>query len=152
MPDFRRRRLPHEVPTWIDPTQEAFFITINCQPRGRNQLAKADVWNELVESISFREERGEWNWRLILAMPDHLHGIVTFPNLFEPKQSISSWKRWLAMKAKIQWQDGFFDHRLRTLESATEKANYVRLNPVRAGLAKCPADWPYLRDWKLESP
>jgi REP element-mobilizing transposase RayT len=148
MPDFRRSQLPHDVPNWIDPTQEAFFITINCHPRGRNQLAKITVWADLMESIEFREKRGEWNWRCILAMPDHLHGIVTFPSKFQPRKSISDWKRWLAGRLHIQWQDGYFDHRLRSIESACEKADYIRMNPIRAGLVAAPSEWPYMRDWR----
>ena len=147
MPDFRRSHLPHDVPNWIDPTQEVFFITINCLPRGTNQLAIPEVWKELLDSIEFREHRGEWKWRCILAMPDHLHGIVTFPNSFQPRKSISDWKRWLAGRLRIKWQDGYFDHRLRNLESATEKANYIRLNPVRAGLVDSTEKWPFKRDW-----
>jgi REP element-mobilizing transposase RayT len=150
MPDFRRSQLPHDVPHWIDPTQEAFFITINCLPRGSNQLATMAVWQEIMESIVFRETRGEWSWRLILAMPDHLHGIVTFPNHFDLRKSISSWKRWLATKAHVKWQDGYFDHRLRSLESACEKADYIRMNPVRAGLVASPEEWAFVRDWKAQ--
>jgi putative transposase len=82
---------------------------------------------------------------IVLAMPDHLHGIVTFPNSFFMKKSISSWKRWFAKSQSIQWQRDFFDHRLRNLESAVEKANYIRMNPVRAGLCANPEDWPYVR-------
>jgi hypothetical protein len=37
----------------------------------------------------------------------------------------------------------FFDHRVRSEESLEEKACYIRLNPVRAGLITCPDDWPY---------
>jgi hypothetical protein len=40
------------------------------------------------------------------------------------------------------WQRGFFDHVLRSDESYAEKWNYVRANPVRAGLVNDP-DWPY---------
>jgi len=39
------------------------------------------------------------------------------------------------------WQKGFFDHVLRGSESASEKWEYVRDNPVRAGLVKCREDW-----------
>jgi REP element-mobilizing transposase RayT len=42
------------------------------------------------------------------------------------------------------WQKGFFDHVLRGEESYTQKWNYVRDNPVRAGLVKEWRDWPYL--------
>ena len=37
------------------------------------------------------------------------------------------------------WQKGFFDHVLRSQESAGEKWKYVRENPVRAGLVAIPA-------------
>ena len=42
-----------------------------------------------------------------------------------------------------RWQPGFFDHLLRNDESYAQKWNYVRENPVRAGLVQTPDDWPY---------
>jgi REP element-mobilizing transposase RayT len=151
MAHFERSRLPHDVPNWIDATQEAFFITVNCQPRGKNQLAIRHVWDAILQTLEYRENRGDWKWLLILAMPDHLHGIVTFPQRYFLQKSMADWKRWLAAKHAISWQDGFFDHRLRTLESAAEKANYIRMNPVRAGLIEKPSDWLYIRDWKTKA-
>jgi putative transposase len=41
------------------------------------------------------------------------------------------------------WQEGFFDHVLRSDESYSQKWNYVRENPVRAGLVKSVEEWPY---------
>lgn len=41
------------------------------------------------------------------------------------------------------WQKGFFDHVLRSEESYSEKWDYVRLNPIRAGLVVQAEDWPY---------
>ena len=41
------------------------------------------------------------------------------------------------------WQRGFFDHLLRSDESYAQKWNYVRENPVRAGLVTSADDWPY---------
>jgi putative transposase len=41
------------------------------------------------------------------------------------------------------WLPGFFDHILRSVESYAEKWNYVRDNPVQAGLVKTADDWPY---------
>jgi putative transposase len=41
------------------------------------------------------------------------------------------------------WQRGFFDHLLRSAESYAQKWNYVRENPVRAGLVTNAGDWPY---------
>src|SRR5688572_17763362 len=104
MEHFHRTRLPHEVPNWIDPTRETFFITVNCQPRGKNQLASPRIWSAILETIEFREQRGDWKWPLILAMPDHLHGIVTFPHRFFLQKAMADWKRWLATKHAIIWQ------------------------------------------------
>jgi hypothetical protein len=38
---------------------------------------------------------------------------------------------------------GFFDHLIRHSESYAEKWEYVRLNPVRAGLVKTCQEWPW---------
>ena len=45
--------------------------------------------------------------------------------------------------ATTLWQREFFDHVLRSAESYGEKWNYVRSNPVRAGLVLAADDWPY---------
>ena len=37
----------------------------------------------------------------------------------------------------------YFDHVLRSDESYSEKWDYVRENPVRAGLVRSANDWPY---------
>ena len=39
-----------------------------------------------------------------------------------------------ATKKRQLWQPGFFDHLLRNDESYSQKWEYVRENPVRAGL------------------
>src|SRR4029077_13534604 len=41
------------------------------------------------------------------------------------------------------WQPGFFDHVLRNDESYSQKWEYVRENPVRAGLVVRADEWPY---------
>ena len=41
------------------------------------------------------------------------------------------------------WQPGFFDRALRNDESYSQKWEYVRANPVRAGLVARADEWPY---------
>ena len=57
---------------------------------------------------------------------------------------IRAWKRWIAQSEGIIWQRGFFDHRLRTEDSAIQKRNYILQNPVRAGLVTNTSDWKYI--------
>jgi hypothetical protein len=42
------------------------------------------------------------------------------------------------------WQDGFFDHRLRSRQEADECWRYIRQNPVRAGLVTTEDEWPWV--------
>jgi len=83
-------------------------------------------------------------------MPDHLHAFVA---LDIERCPLSQWMK--ALKAAIArtlraqgvegpiWQKGFFDHLLRSGESASEKWAYVRANPLRAGLVDAEEDWPF---------
>jgi putative transposase len=41
------------------------------------------------------------------------------------------------------WQEEFFDHVLRSSESYSQKWDYVKENPVRAGLVKSSKEWPW---------
>ncbi len=79
-------------------------------------------------------------------MPDHVH-------LFSTPASRSSvplsgwvhyWKSELTKSCEMArgiWQPGCWDSRLRTNESYESKWEYVRNNPVRAGLCENADDW-----------
>ena len=81
-------------------------------------------------------------------MPDHLHAFVASDGL-----SLSAWCKSLknALSKTLRtigyeaphWQKGFFDHVLRSGESYDQKWEYMRENPVRAGLVNAAEDWPY---------
>jgi REP element-mobilizing transposase RayT len=84
-------------------------------------------------------------------MPDHLHAFVVID---AERLSLSTWIKSLKNAlsktlrlhgvASLHWQKGFFDHILRGGESYAAKWNYVRDNPVRAGLVKDPSEWSFL--------
>ena len=82
-------------------------------------------------------------------MPDHAHLFVTGGLDFELDPWIGKLKQALAKGderfggATRIWQEGCFDHVLRSDESYAEKWMYVRENPVRAGLVKSWEEWPY---------
>jgi REP element-mobilizing transposase RayT len=147
MNSIGRKHLPHEgLP--LNPLSaegEVYFITMCCIPRGANQLAKPEVWQTIEETLIVREANGDLTCRLALAMPDHLHALFGFTGSKPMTKVISDFKSWLAKQCGIHWQRDFFDHRLRSIESAAEKAKYIRMNPVRAGLVNNPKDWLYQR-------
>lgn len=139
----KRKTLPHGIPSWVEDGSE-YFITICAEPKGKNQLCHADVAESLFQALSFYQSRGDlWN-HLVLLMPDHLHAIMSFNRDVGMKKSIREFKKYAAKEFGIAWQRDFFDHRLRKDESYTEKAHYIRMNPVRAGLCDAPEAWPYV--------
>ena len=83
-----------------------------------------------------------------LIMPDHMHFFVPGGDDFKLTQWVNGLKRAIsvalgATKKRPLWQPGFFDHVLRNDESYSQKWEYVRENPVRAGLVIRADEWPY---------
>jgi putative transposase len=139
----KRTLLPHDTPNWVEPGA-LFFLTVCCEPRGTNQLCREEVARHLFEAVEFRHARRTWNVRLLLLMPDHWHGLVSFPREEHMERVLSNFKEVTAKKAGVSWQRGFFDHRLRNDESIDEKAHYIRMNPVRKGLVATPEEWAWV--------
>ncbi len=146
--DIGRKKLPHDPSPEVIPNCEfeVFFITICCSPRCHNQLAVKETWNVLQETLRHRESLGHWRVSLLLAMPDHLHALCAFDGTRPMHRVIADFKSWVSRKAGVRWQRDFFDHRLRSWESAAEKRNYILKNPVRAKCILEGESWPYVVD------
>ena len=142
-----RKPLPHRIPFWVDNGAE-YFITVCTQPKGENHLCNPEIWKLICTSLQFRQDRGDLWVHLLLLMPDHLHAIMSFSPMVGMEQSMNDWKRYTSVKGGVNWQRDFFDHRLRKDEIYAEKAHYIRMNPIRAGLAIKPEDWPYVMESK----
>src|SRR5437868_7706737 len=76
-----------------------------------------------------------------VIMPDHMHFFARGSEDFELAKWINGLKRSISLavgatKKRPLWQPGFFDHVLRNEESYGQKWEYVRENPVRAGLVE----------------
>jgi len=82
-------------------------------------------------------------------MPDHLHALLSFALDESMSEVIIDWKRFHTRKNRVAWQEGYFDHRLRADERGIQlsgKMNYIRENPVIAGLCAKAQDWPWVID------
>ena len=90
-----------------------------------------------------------------VIMPDHVHLLVRGGPEFRLSRWVGMLRRWIARdisagsntstqrEPEPAWQEGFFDHVLRSDESLSEKTEYIRENPVRAGLVQNVNDWPF---------
>jgi len=143
LPLPRRTRLPHTPPDGVA-ADSRFFISVNAALRYQNTFCHPDTAAAIFDSVDFYNRTAKWNCQLLLLMPDHLHGLVSFPK--DPGISITMtrWKGFLAKEHGIRWQQGFFDHRLRDHWQVVEKTDYILQNPIRKGLCQAIAEWPYV--------
>jgi REP element-mobilizing transposase RayT len=132
----------------IDVRHPIYFITANVAKR-RQILTHPHLHDAFVRFALAGPEHGAWIGRYVL-MPDHCDLFLAYD---DQRIALSIWAKsfknalsfaWRQRQvAAPHWQKGIFDHVLRSDESATEKWNYVRDNPVRAGLVARSEDWPF---------
>jgi REP-associated tyrosine transposase len=125
-----------------------YFVTF-CTHRRRNVLATEAVHSTFTEFAIRAYAKHYIAVGRYVVMPDHLHLFVRGPDDFRLAQWVGTLKQHLAKAIELIegsppiWQRGFFDHLLRSNENYAQKWNYVRENPVWAGLAQRAEDWPY---------
>ena len=146
--DFKHEHLRRLERIWVD--APVWFITC-CVDQRRPILACDEVVSILHEVWNNCESLYQWKVGAYVVMPDHVHFFCAADVTGKPLNTfIGKWKEWTAKylhrrhgSPAVLWQNRFFDHLLRSEESYTEKWLYVQNNPVRAGLASKPEDWPY---------
>jgi REP-associated tyrosine transposase len=105
----------------------------------------AIVHDALIAFAREGEMRGIGLGRYII-MPDHIHLFVRGGPDFVLAQWVRILKRTLSKAISSEpphWQEGFFDHLIRHSESYSQKWEYVRQNPVRAGFVSTHDEWPW---------
>ena len=127
-----------------------YFITC-CTARRRKILATDPAAKIIL--TAWREAADVHGWVVgrHVVMPDHVHFFARPQHEAKPVAAfMRDWKKWTARQiiaatgtVSPLWQPEFFDHVLRAPRSYSEKWDYVRANPVRAGLAATPEAWPH---------
>ena len=138
------RRLPRIFETIAGPV---YYLTC-CVDDRRPVLACDAAAAVLVAAWETSPDVYGWAVGRYAVMPDHVHffAAVCKEDAKGLSEFIASWKRWTRHGMRTQggpaftWQPEFFDHVLRSAESYGAKWEYVRMNPVRAGLVSDPDD------------
>jgi putative transposase len=133
--------MDHSPPSWDESPE--WFVTICTTRPKRNTLCFPERSKQLISSFAQYHRKGTCFVEVMVLMPDHLHVIMNVPSKTTLSEVIRSWKRWSAKELRIEWQRGFFEHRLRSYPSAIQKFKYILNNPVSEGFVKSPDDRPY---------
>lgn len=142
-----RRNLPH----WQEPGQ-VYFITWGCQDG--QPLSPGDRTVTLNSLLHW--DGRKWTVYAAVVMPDHVHLLaqpLSSPGggVFNLAEILHSVKRFSVHQINQQrgangsvWQDERFDRIVRDEAEFLEKWQYLRNNPVKAGLVQSPEDYPWL--------
>jgi putative transposase len=142
-------RLHHSVPHWVEPGA-LFHVRIRVdREKAQMALTHPPLAQSILDSAKFYEARMRWHITLFLLMPDHLHALLSFAHDKSMSEVIKDWKRFHKRTNHVIWQENYFDHRLRADERGIQlsaKMNYIRQNPMAAGLCTRAEDWPWVID------
>ena len=150
-----RKHLRRLERVWVD--WPIYFIT-TCTLDRRRILASKEVTGILTDE--WRNARNHHGWAIgrYVIMPEHVHFFRKAELDAEALPTfMQRWKEWsnkrmareLNLSGRV-WQEEFFAHVLRSSESYSQKWDYVKENPVRAGLVKSSDEWPW--QGEIESP
>jgi putative transposase len=136
---------------WV---QDPVYFVTSCAYKRAINLACNRVRSVLVDEWQKARTRHGWAIGRYVIMPGHVHFFCApEPGGESISQFIGSWKQWTSKRIRVGstlttplWQEEFFDRVLRSVESFSQKWEYVRADPVRAGLASNSDEWPWQGD------
>jgi REP element-mobilizing transposase RayT len=130
---------------------EAILDAAQSGPTFLNVAQIADV---MVKAFDWLGEKKGWLVHAFTVMPNHIH--VLLRNVAGKNHLLNEHlgvlKGYTAHEANrllrrtgAFWMDENFDHWCRTDERVQSAAEYIRQNPVKAGLVLRPEEWPWTR-------
>ena len=141
LPSNRKRPI-HQPVLSVGNGSVIVYLTV-CVAGRQPVLANPESQDRLREAWL---KASTWLVGRYVIMPDHLH-LFCSPGV-DPAESLTSWvaywKRLVSFRIGHSfWQKNFWDTQLRRQDSYALKWDYVRNNPVRAGLVPRTQDWVY---------
>jgi REP-associated tyrosine transposase len=125
-----------------------FFVTKCLEPR--KPVIDELVASEVCLALSFCEEKKLIYLGAFVVMLDHWHVVLATADGKPISQRMQNLGRWLGRSCRdilsrhgCDWQDGFYETRIRSAKQFRFVCGYVEENPVRAGLVKSLSDWKW---------
>jgi len=146
MSRLQKRKHLARIPVWLPLDAPVVYFVTACCARRAAVFLDPDSVRVAVECLGRIGTQLDWTIPKACFMPDHIHLLLSPQRRREQSllQFMQRWKTSVALRLGHEvWQREFFDHLLRSDEKLDEKWNYIRENPVRAGLCAHPEDYPY---------
>jgi putative transposase len=137
--------------TLKDAPQEIRTFFATSVSNGRRPIFRAHKMARLLLDV-MQDNRSKKRYLLheFVVMPDHFHLILTPAPDVSLEKALQYIKGGFSFRAKRElqvisliWEESFTNHRIRNAEDYETHREYVHQNPVKAGLAKTPPEYPY---------
>ncbi len=93
----------------------------------------------------------------MVVLPDHVHAIWTLPtgdhdfprrwrlikSHFSRRVHLPATRHPVRRRERTVWQRRYWEHLIRGEDDFRRHVDYIHYNPVKHGLVRTPADWPY---------
>ena len=148
MPNYRRAWHPGGT----------YFFTVNLLERSGNDLLVQHI-DHLRDAVRHVRINHPFTIHAWVVLPDHLHCVIELPpgetdfatrwRLIKIRFSKSLPKTELLSATRLQrgeraiWQRRYWEHLIRDERDFAAHMDYVHINPLKHGLVKHVADWPY---------
>lgn len=122
-----------------------FFITSVAAQR-RSIFHSARAADLLLETFLTYRDQAKYLLHDFVIMPDHFHTLITPANEISLERAVQFIKGGFSFRLHSKlpvWQASFTNHRIRDEADRVHHSQYIRMNPVRAGLVRAAEEYPY---------
>jgi putative transposase len=131
-------------------SRRTFFVTTKTF-MGKRLLQSDRNATLLVDVLRSCVAAGRFRLHDFVIMPDHLHLLLTLSGDMSLEKAMQFIKGGYSFRLRRElgfsgevWQRGFSDHRVHDGRSFDDHRRYIAFNPVKAGLASAPGEFPWL--------
>ncbi len=137
-------------------TTRVFFATTKTS-MARRILQSDRNADLLIDVLRSNVAAGKFELHDFVVMPDHVHLLMTLPKDTTIEKAMQFIKGGFSYRLKRDfgfqgevWQRGFSELRINDRESWLQCSEYIKQNPVKAGLADSPEQYPYSYKYLVE--
>jgi putative transposase len=137
---------PERLPSVVN--DQTYFITTGTDGRERLFIYPAFA-NLFIDTLYSYRGDAKYQIHAFVLMPEHFHALLTPARGITIERAVQFIKGGYSFRVNNElrrsfeiWQPGFTDRRVRVGEYEGFQT-YIDQNPVKAGLAKSPEEYPY---------
>jgi putative transposase len=126
-----------------------FFVTSSTDG-GRHLLETERMAELFIDVLRAQTIKGNFTVHDFVVMPNYVHILMTIPGELSIERAVQLIKGGFSFRAKKElgftgevWQKGFSEVGVRDRKNFLEHRRYIDNNPVEAGLASSPEEFPF---------